>query len=333
METTYIESTFEKLIPNKLPYNIFWVILSVLTYCISELILFLFHEDRYFVFQLLIIGGVLTWPIFYRIYSKKFYDLFKDIKAIFWENDNDANEWYVNNSKRIFALNTIVSKLLVLLLMVLGILTLIYLGLPFNNTSVNVMAVIGFLVIYFIAINSVNIMVQMFITLYKLSELVPKVGFYRYSHPAFLKIKKLYLEFGVVTSIIYFGLVLSFNCSPYNMNLVLLAWLSSIAILPLGMYVCASLLSKKIILKAREYQTDKIDSKIESQYKKLEKEADMDDIIKLKNYMDIKNNLLKYQITQNKINSIFALIIAFISLVSQIITIIKGLGIKGVFRG
>jgi len=136
----YVKSTFEYLIIKKIPYWIYWPIIGFIFYTVSELLIFYFKEKRYFICQLFLVLGIYSWPVAYIYFSKKFSSVIRNLYKIFWQNEEGAIEWYDYHAKRTFTLNTIYSKIIFLLVFILLIFTLLYLGLPFYNNKLKIIA-------------------------------------------------------------------------------------------------------------------------------------------------------------------------------------------------
>lgn len=205
----YVKSTFEYLTINKIPYWIFWPIIGLIFYIVSELLIFYFKEERFFIFQLFAIIGTYSWPVVCIYFSRTFNAIMGDLCMIFWRNKEDAVKWYNYHAKRMFTLKTLYSKILLSIVSILIILTPLYSGVPLTNNKMKIISLFYLFIMAFIAANAIPMLFYNFIVLKNLVKLDPKFPFFMFSHIGLIKLKR-YL-FSVIKY--YYNRIFCFNCN------------------------------------------------------------------------------------------------------------------------
>jgi len=315
----YVKSTFEYLIIKKIPYWIYWPIIGFIFYTVSELLIFYFKEKRYFICQLFLVLGIYSWPVAYIYFSKKFSSVIRNLYKIFWQNEEGAIEWYDYHAKRTFTLNTIYSKIIFLLVFILLIFTLLYLGLPFYNNKLKIIAFFGFSLIAFIGANAVPMLFNIFITLQDLVKLVPKTPFFMFPHRSLIKLKNYFFSITSIVTIAYFCLIITFKNSPYGLDFLSKLWLTFLAIFPIGLFFWSLFKIRELILIAKYNQIKLINDRIQIQLKGLLND-DEKSINNLKKYMDIQSKIISISEWPIDLKSIIALVIALSPLFFQMYT-------------
>ncbi len=315
----YVKSTFEYLTIKKIPYWIYWPIIGLIFYIVSELLIFYFKEERFFICQLFAIIGIYSWPVFYIYFSKTFNVIMDDLCIIFWRNKEDAVKWYNYHATRMFTLKTLYSKILLSIFFILLILTLLYSGLPFNNNKMKIISLFGFCLIAFIAANAIPMLLYNLIITQSLIKLDPKIPFFMFSHIGLTKLKKYLFSVISIITIAYFTLIVTFESSPYGLSFLMMLWLTFLSIFPLGLFFWSLFIIHEIIAKAKYNQIELINSKIQFQVSRLLND-DEKSINNLTKCMDIQKKISSINEWPIDLKSIIALIIALLPLVFQIFT-------------
>lgn len=315
----YVKSTFEYLIIKKIPYWIYWPIIGLIFYIVSELLIFYFKEKRFFISQLFMILGVYSWPVAYIYASRTFYTIMGDLYMIFWRNKEDAIKWYNYHSKRMFTLKTMYSKILVSIFFMLLTFTLLYSGLPFTNNKMEIISLFGFFLIAFIAANAIPMAFYNFIILQDLVKLKPKIPFFMFPHIGLTKLTRYLFSVISILTIGYFGLIVAFKYSPYGLNFLYMLWLTFFSIFPIGLFFWVLFKIHEIVTIAKYNQIKLINNKIQIQLKGLLND-DEKSINNLTKYMDIQQKIISISEWSIDLKSIIALVIALLPLFFQIFT-------------
>jgi len=315
----YVKSTFEYLTIEKIPYWIYWPIIGLIFYIVSELLIFYFKEKRFFIGQLFVIIGVYSWPVAYIYFSRTFNTLMADLCMIFWRNKEDALKWYNYHAKRMFTLKTLYSKILLSIFFILLIFTLLYSGLPFTNNKMKIISLFGFFLIAFIGANAIPIVFYNFIILQNLVRLEPKIPFFMFSHIGLTKLKRYIFSLITIVTIGYFALIPTGKYSPYGFSFLYMLWLTFLAIFPIGLFFWSLFKIHEIVTIAKYNQIKLINNKIQIQLKGLLND-DEKSINNLMKCMDIQQKIASISEWPIDLKSIIALIIALLPLLFQIFT-------------
>lgn len=315
----YVKSTFEYLTIKKIPYWIFWPIIGLIFYIVSELLIFYFKEKRFFITQLFLSFGIFSWPVGFIYFSRIFNNIMDDLCMIFWRNKKEAEQWYNYHAKSMFTLKTIYSKTLFSIFFILLTLTLLYSGLPFTNSKMKIIAFFQFFLIAFIAAHAVTIVFYNFIILQGLVKLKPKIPFFMFSHVGLIKLKKYIFSVISIITIEYFILVVTFKYSPYGLSFLYIPWATFLAVFPFGLFIWTLFKIHEMMAIAKYNQIELINSKIQIQLNGL-LNNDEKSINNLSKYMDIQQKIISISEWPIDLKSIIALIIALSPLFFQIYT-------------
>lgn len=318
----YVKSTFEYLTIEKIPYWVFWPIIGLIFYIVSELLIFYFNEERFFICQLFLIFGIYSYPVAFIYFSRKFSSVIGNLYKIFWQNEESAIAWYDYHAKRTFTLDTIYSKIIFLIVFVLVNLTPLYLGIPFYNNKLKIISLFGFSLIAFIGANAVAMLINIFITLQDLVKLVPKTPFFMFPHRSLVKLQNYYFLISSIVTIAYFCLIITFKNSPYGLNFLVMLWLTFLAMFPFGLFFWSLFKIHELITIAKYNQIKLINDRIQIQLKGLLND-DEKSINNLKKCMDIQQKIASISEWPINLKSIIALIIALLPLLFQIFTQIQ----------
>jgi len=318
----YVKSTFEYLTIKKIPYWIYWPIIGLVFYIVSELLIFYFKENRFFITQLFVSLGVFSWPVGYIYFSRTFNNIMDDLYMIFWRNKKDAVKWYNYHTLRMFTLKTMYSKILFSIFFILLTFTLLYSGLPFSNNKMKIISLFEFFLIAFIAANAIPIVFYNFIILQDLVKLKPIIPFFMFPHIGLIKLKRYIFTVISIITIVYFILIVAFLYSPYGLSFLYMLWLTFLAIFPLGLFFWALFKFHEIVAIAKYNQIELINSKIQIQLNGLLSD-DEKSINNLPKYMDIQQKIISVSEWPIDLKSIITLIIALLPLFFQIFTQIQ----------
>jgi len=253
-----ISSSFETILPQKLKYQWFWSILSFLVLTASHVILNYYNEKLYLTTRICIVFSVGLWPIAYTVLSKKYYGLYKDsIKVLFkWSND-ESNKWYIDTANNAFVLKKR-NLAITLVFWVISIITIFSMPLPFKNTIVNSIGILGFLVTLFVGVHSIPLIYFCVKALYDLTKRNVEESYYSTGYELIQSIKNFYMGFAVFITGINLLLFLGFYYSPYGFHDYLVFWISFISIWPVLMYIATLYFIKKIEYKSKKIYIDTI---------------------------------------------------------------------------
>jgi len=319
----YVKSTFEYLTIKKIPYWIYWPIIGLIFYIVSELLIFYFKENRFFITQLFVSLGVFSWPVGYIYFSRTFNNIMGDLYMIFWRNKKDAVKWYNYHTLRMFTLKTMYSKILFSIFFILLTFTLLYSGLPFTNNKMKIISLFEFFLIAFIAANAIPIVFYNFIILQDLVKLKPIIPFFMFQHIGLIKLRRYLFSVIIFITIAYFVLVVAFKYSPYGLSFLYMPWATFLAIFPFGLFFWSLFKIHEIVTIAKYDQIKLINNKIQIQLKGLLND-DEKSINNLKKYMDIQSKIISISEWPIDLKSIIALVISFSPLFFQIYTQLLG---------
>jgi len=242
-----------------------------------------------------------------------------DLCMIFWRNTEDAVKWYNYHAKRMFTLETMYSKMLLLIFFGLFIFTILYSGLPFTNNKMNIIIFFGFLLIAFIGANAIPIVFYNFIVLQDIAKLEPKIPFFMFQQSGLVKLKRYLLSIISITTIAYFSIIVAFKYSPYGRSFLYMPWVIVLAIFPFGLFFWTLFKFHEIISKLKHDQVKLINNEIQMQLKGL-LNGDEKSAYNLIKCMDIQQRISSISEWPIDLKSIITLVITLSPLLFQLFT-------------
>jgi hypothetical protein len=307
----------------KMPYWIFWPLVAIISFIFGYGLLFFTGENIYH-FTLLIFCSyiglfqpILIWG------SHSFQSRLNNLSNIFWEDTQEFNNWYIQTHKKIFLIESFQAKLLISFILIMGIFTIILLGLPFDCVYVNIIAIIWFSYVLFFSGHCAYVFIAFLFTLHEVVAKTPHLPFFQFSHPAIVDFQNLYLATSILVTSGYFTLIIAIMMGPYGLINELQLWLSILAVYPILLFSWTYLESHKLrrIIKFQHIET--INYKVQGVLKKVDENCNMIEIEKLEKVMDIQNKVQLVSEWPFNLQGIGTFIIALATAIVQIITILN----------
>ncbi len=234
---SYIPSTYERIILiKKIKYWLYWPLFGFFTFLLGELSITLTKDQHYWAIQVLFALGVGFLPVAYILFSHQFQKVMKAISRTFWDDNDVFNAWLKKRCNRIFTLSTWQSIVFTFMIVILGIITVLFLGLPFSSSVLKALSLIGFSWVLFICGHGAYICVDLLFTLYEVAHKKPSIPFFRMEHPAIAKLQNLYYFVALTITLGYISLTITIWQSPYGLVFLLQIWLTILSLYPLSIF-------------------------------------------------------------------------------------------------
>lgn len=275
--STITHSIYYVLTPNflrKLPI-VFWGGISILAFGIATFLIQQFSENMSLetvaafcsLFTLIPMSHIQDYQRFYQL-IEKLIDLFKLDSKI------QVNIYFKLN--RIFSLKNPVMWMVSLTANMACTAILLYLGLPFKSTLLNVLAMIGFEVIVFFGGQSVYTTLADLNLLREFASISPRTGFLT-TFP--LRLQEFstiyYLNSSFHILLIYVTLLLMVFRGPYPVSFILMALLVTVALLPTTYILYFVYQIHMIMISIKQKNLETLDRKIGDYWKTHFEKADL----------------------------------------------------------
>jgi hypothetical protein len=317
MERMKIKITYEKI--SKKKYWITWTIIGVSGFLLGEIILRLFEEKRYLITQLFFPAIIIIFPIAITYIKDEFIKLTFSLKDVFWECEEQYEKWINKKVKNIFSLERWPAIIATTLLVIFEILSIIYLGLPFNHNIVNWIALISLSLPLTFCSHSAYLFFLLTFSLIELANRDGKIPFLLLSFPPIRNIQSFYSRVTIMVIAAYGFLLIMIWTSPYSFVLMTQVWLGILALYPVGFLICTFIYSHKIMVKIKDDQTQQVNNLIKSVTNNIESSVSIRNLLKINKLLELQNKVQKMK--EWPINMEFSLTF-FATLLTAIIQII-----------
>jgi hypothetical protein len=315
-----IPSTYERLTLKKLNYWLFWPLLGVIGFLLGELLINIFADRHFLITQLLFGLGVGILPLSFIGFSHSLQKVILQISRFFWDDEDEFLDWLENRIQRCFTLRFWPSRLVTGSVIVLGSGTVLFLGLPFKTTLLNILAYIGF---SFVLIICGQIMYMISDSLIILRELINrpiKIPFYFLPHPAINELQNHYMMLSFFTIVTYIILVISIWQGPYGINIEMQVWLTVLAIYPISILFWVFSSVHKLMKRIKFANIEIINAKIQIALHTISEKKEIEVLDSL---MDVQRKVQSLPEWTINISGGVTFIISVLTLIAQIMITVQ----------
>lgn len=292
MTTSLPLSTYEKINPlKKVSYWIVYLSAGLLFFFLSELVLNYFGEDEFFAIRIYIAFVIGVIPPLLTEFSKGFITRANDLSKILWEDFSEFEKWRNDRYVHIFTLKSKQSKITCLGLVIAVVVTILVLGLPLKNTTLGIIALVGFTPTVFILAQSAYVCAELIFTLTELAKRKPNVPFFKLPHPS---LTGLYSEYALLSVLLSIGYALLFWAawdSPYGLSTIILIWLSILACYPVATFLWAITQVHVLMQKVKQSHLEIINHQIQVALQKINETQESAAYDQLTKAIEIQNKV------------------------------------------
>ena len=289
-----VKCTYEAIIPFKrVPYWVFWPVVGLVGYALSEIAVNLLAEGGLLATRLivcLVFFGF--WPTAFIWLFYAFRGTMLKCSAVLWTDDPNFENWLTDRQGRIFTLRRWPVRLFILVALVLGLSTLVGLGLPFRSSLLNGLLLIGVALAAIVGFQGTYMVLDLMATLGQLVKRPARLPFFYLPHPAITQLQKYYTMHAGFVVVAYILGVIAVWLSPYSLQPLILAWLSILAISPLLMLFWSFFLVRGLINRLKQAQIEAINRQIQTEYQKIVQTDDPTAPSHLKDLMEIQTKII-----------------------------------------
>lgn len=321
-----MNNTFEKIIIfKKIPYWLYWTIIGVCGFLTSEILLFYFEENLYFYSMITVSFALAIVPIYNIWISYKFRELINEVEKSLWDKKISKNKasLYDINIIEIFSLKSPPSKLVTILVVIFGVLTILYLGLPFTSPAINIIGFTAFLLILWFCGQTLYITFALYFSLSKIVSHPVNIPFMFIPNPTISKLQGFYSTMSLAITFLYSLLVTAIWNGPYGLHPILLIWLTLLASYSVVMFIWSFFQIHNLLQKIKYAHVEVINNQIQKTLNAINKNNLLSNIEHLERLIKIQKDVQQINEYPLALSSGITFVITILAAIAQIIVSIR----------
>lgn len=318
------KSTFEKIILiKKIPSSLYWISVSIIGFTSFILLLLYFKEDLYILEKLIASYTIAIIPISNIWLSHYFARTMEEFSENIWGKDSKLESWIREREQRIFYLQSTLSRLIVIVVVISGLISIHLIGLPFQSKLVRILAMPAFAIVLWFCGQTLYISFDLLVTLKDIVNKPVKAPFMLIPNPAVSKLQTLYSTAALIIVFLYISLLVAFWKGPYGFHPIWLSWLSILAFYPTFFLISSFVQLHFLLQKIKLSYLKTINSEIQKVLPQILKPNSNNDLDRLDKLIKIQNEIQTIKEWPIPLGSSFALVITSLLGVVQTIVSIR----------
>lgn len=307
-----------------IPYYIFWPITGLFSFLVGFLILFLLDEEIYLWTYLIFSSYLMIGPTAVIWGRNTFEKRMNNVKSLFRDTENEFEVWLREKINQIFTLNPFYAKFSSILITIFGSLTIILLGLPFENFYIKILGSLTYAFMFFICGHIAYIVIALLSALHQLVQKEPEIDFFQFSHPAISKLQNFFSTISIGITLGYVSLVIAIMKGPYDFSEIFQIWLSILAFIPIMLFTISYSEIHDLLRKIKFSSIKTINIRVQEMLEKINEKSNLKDLEKLEKIMDIQDKVHSIPEWPFDIQGIATFLIALTTAIIQVATVWVG---------
>ena len=220
-----------------LPSFIYWSLLSAVAFIVGDLLIATYGERRMLWTQAAFAALVAALPLSGHYSALAFRKMVLGLGPVLWDGQQSCIQWLEPRVRQIFTLSVWSSKIVTGLIVVLGLVTVVFLGLPFVSLEINVLALLYFTILLAMCGHAAYVVFRLAEVLIELTGRTPRLPFFLFPHPSIAQLSTFHLGVSAAVAFGYGLVTMAVFRSPYGMQPLLAIWLTVLAFYPLGLFL------------------------------------------------------------------------------------------------
>lgn len=304
IRTTPVIKRFHK----RIPIEIFWPLLGLLSYGLAFLLLNILGERNYWPSEFLVLVGSSMLIVMHIRWQKPLRNILKEFTSV--TNLNEPETWVDEKMLQIFTFKSVTSRVIIFGFMV-GLLWLVAsFPLPYSP-AFNILGTIALIPVAFIGGHGLYMATRLYILIHEMSKQEIKNDkldqkFYLIPHPITQNIYLYYVNnFSVSMIIAYLWLLGTVITSPYRSNFIFSFILIILAFYPFPVFVWAYLKTSQISIKIKRAYISIINNRVNECFLDAQKNNTPEKLEILSKWMDIQDRVEKLNPYPFRLGAIF----------------------------
>ena len=218
---------------------LYWFVFAIIVYFFGELLIFLFNDQRYPITHISLTVLLAISGAFHNYAKKEFaYNLGKAHVLLTHIKKEDLSTWIIKQTEKAFVLSSWQSIGATLMVLAFGSITMFYLGFPFHNMILNILASIKMFIILALCGHGTYILYRLVVTLIDIAKKVrDKTPDLMLHDPGLLAIRFYYSFVSIFIFCAYLTFLFAVLYSPYEYDYLLKVWLVLVSLYPFGFFL------------------------------------------------------------------------------------------------
>lgn len=283
------ECTYERIAPTKrIPYWVFWSLLGVLVFLVTEALAQIYGVDLYRVARISASILIALMPSAFIWFSRAFQETMQDVSRLMWSDKDPVESWMKERLEKAFTLSTWLSRVTVALVVIFATVTFMQTGPLYTPVPLNAAAYIEMTLMFAIGAQSLYLMVYMSAVLREIVRFPLRIPFFMVPHPAVTSLQRLYWAAVFRVSIAYVILAIGAWGGPLGLGAESLIWLTFLGLFPISMFFWSVAQIHSINQKAKESHLKFTNNEVQRAVESVRENEDLNPIDTLDGIMSIQ---------------------------------------------
>ena len=312
----------------KMPAWLFFSMSAAIIFFAGYVLIKLFEEQLFLKTQISL-SLLISWALVSNHYSFNQYRTIITHKApLFSKNIEESlgdKTW--GKAIKAYNLSTPGSKILTALIIACGVITVILLGMPFENQILNYISIAALIPLFAICGHSAFVGYSLAVDLHELSKHRIYVPFMLFPPPQVSNISSFYLLIIMFYVVGYLFLALAVYYGPYGLHSVMVGWLTILAFYPLGLIFVWAIKIHQIKNAIRFDFIVRVNDMLNRALEKYENTEDltMTTLEKVTKLMELQKSVSHLRIWPFDLKFIFVFLLSLITAAVQILLIVSNI--------
>lgn len=321
-----ILSTYERLVPLRISYLVFWPVVSFFVLIIGEAIRRYYGADKYWLIEVLYSMGIAFLPLLHIQFSHHFQKMMDEISPVFWSKPDEYEKWKHDRTTRIFTFRSLAPIAVTAIITVPGMLTIFLVGGPSRYLGLNIFALCFFPVVLIVCGHGLYICLDLMVTLRELVLRPISAPFFMMEYKTISKLQNYFAFVAAAVTFCYIWLVIAIWKSPYGLSSSSLqVWLTVLAFYPVGLFVVSLQQIHVLMRNIKLLHLATINNEVQGALKQFRssKTKSLEEAERLEKLMEIQTkveNMKEWPIgSQASLTFLGSFVLTFVTAITQVI--------------
>jgi len=305
-------------------YFLYWFIIGTINLILYEFFLTVYNEKHFIWTELFFSYFIFTGIPVLMIYGNHLLIKFREyISKEFTLKDGNLSSWISIEIRKIFDSRNYFSWSTALLVNLIGTITILVEGLPFDSIVTNILSIVAIQPVFFMCGWAAYFVASIMLFQYRLVRLKFSILFLEYYPRVISILSRLVYLFTLLVLIEYLGLFFAINYGPWGISLYMLPWLFGLAITPLLSFIWGIFQIHKLQLEIKLQHVDIITSEAQKMLSDYRTDQNLNTIGTLNNTIDIFFKIKQVKDWPISLQAIITFILAIAAAVGQILIVVS----------
>jgi hypothetical protein len=314
-----IKSIYSKFIPFNLHPLLFWSAIGLIGFLVGEFVIQYYGEEQIFWTRVCFTINFTFLPPLFIIFTNHIPKAIAPLSNILWKSQSEADNWVISQQTNLLKYKSNYFRLIIIIAFVCAILTLINIGLPFNNIIVNILSLSFLFVFIIFNAHAAYFAIKGILISIELAEKRVKPSFYIDTKYPVVKLQNFYSFSTLALTLGYIMFTLGVVNSPYGITNELQTWLAGGAFFPPLFLFISFFQIHRIMQKIKYANLRKVNNELQRLYKKAIRWP-MFNLNELLKFMEIQDKITSMKEWPFELQGMISLIISSLLAIGQLLS-------------